>query len=277
MHAQLVKPRDPLLGSVVESFLCQWTDAPAGAYTTFPNTNLCLALYQGNEAQWDRAANACRVESSPRAWSSRLYGFHQRPFQVAWHGPVRQVNILFRPGALSRFTRMPLRLIDAVDDPFSELFGTPATDVAEQVFSGSTIEEQVGVLERFLRAQLLDMTPQGATVQGIMRDMSRCTMDAGPPVRTQALRMRTSPSTIYRAFMDVVGQAPQAFFKTVRFRQALRTVLSTREPGTAIALDHGYYDQAHFIREMRRFAGTSPQGIRRNAEVVPGGFVWVRP
>ena len=277
MHAQLVKPRDPLLGKVVESFLFHWTEGPTGAYTTFPNTNLCLALYRGNEARWDRATNECRLRTTTRAWSSRLYGFHQRPFQVAWQGRVRQVNILFRPGALSRFTRMPVRLIDAVDDPFTELFGTPAADVAEQVFSAGTIEEQVGILERFLRAKLLDLTAQGATVKGIMEQMPACGMDAGPAVRTLARRMRTSPSTLYRAFMDVVGQAPQAFFKTVRFRQALRTILETKEQGTAIALDHGYYDQAHFIKEMRRFAGTSPGGIRRHAEVVPGGFVWVRP
>jgi len=34
---------------------------------------------------------------------------------------------------------------------------------------------------------------------------------------------------------------------------------------TAIALDCGYYDQSHLIRDFREFAGMSPEQYRSNA------------
>src|SRR5262245_24629624 len=112
MKAQLIKPFDPALHGLVEAYLFQNAEDGTGGYSTFPNTNLCLALYQGNEATWERNSNRCSIRSTTRPWSSRLYGFHQRPFHVDWVGPVDQVNILFRPGAMARFSRIPIRAVD---------------------------------------------------------------------------------------------------------------------------------------------------------------------
>ena len=50
------------------------------------------------------------------------------------------------------------------------------------------------------------------------------------------------------------------FERTARFQSTLRTQLNgTSNNYVDIALDNGYYDQPHFIKEFRYFTGMSPK------------------
>ncbi|MBL8174904.1 MAG: AraC family transcriptional regulator [Bryobacterales bacterium] len=55
------------------------------------------------------------------------------------------------------------------------------------------------------------------------------------------------------------GLAPKQLARVLRFRRALNALRQARRGGlTALALECGYYDQAHFIHDFRALAGTSP-------------------
>jgi len=59
-----------------------------------------------------------------------------------------------------------------------------------------------------------------------------------------------------RCFRDRVGLPPRLYARIVRF-QGVFQALGT-ESGAALAARYGYADQAHLVREIRRFAGTTP-------------------
>ena len=67
---------------------------------------------------------------------------------------------------------------------------------------------------------------------------------------------------IQQLFLDHVGIAPSAFFSVHRFNKSLQLVLSSNLSLTSVAYDCGYYDQAHFIREFRKFTGITPFDAR---------------
>ena len=63
-------------------------------------------------------------------------------------------------------------------------------------------------------------------------------------------------------FREQTGLAPKAFQRVRRFQQVLQSLhTSERFDGSfaALAADCGYYDQAHFIHDFRRFAGMTPR------------------
>ena len=62
--------------------------------------------------------------------------------------------------------------------------------------------------------------------------------------------------------MNNIGISPAAFTSVIRFNRSLHLVLNTRSSLTSIAYDCGYYDQAHFIREFKRFTGIVPSESR---------------
>lgn len=81
--------------------------------------------------------------------------------------------------------------------------------------------------------------------------------DEGPLVSRLATRLGTTERQLERRFAAVVGLSPRRYASLRRFERAL-ALASGPKRLTQVALDAGYYDQAHFNREFRRFAGTSP-------------------
>jgi AraC-like DNA-binding protein len=60
-----------------------------------------------------------------------------------------------------------------------------------------------------------------------------------------------------RRFQVSVGVSPKLLCRIVRFR-AVFDCLQRRAPWSSIALDCGFYDQSHLIRDVKQFAGQSP-------------------
>jgi len=64
--------------------------------------------------------------------------------------------------------------------------------------------------------------------------------------------------------------SPKRLARIVRFQHALRMLraLEAGDRGTRTAIDGGYADQAHFIRELRELAGCPPEThLLRDAEL----------
>ena len=77
-----------------------------------------------------------------------------------------------------------------------------------------------------------------------------------PRVDSLVRRSGLSASRLQRRFALRVGMTPKLFARTVRFDAAL--VARRNDPSrtwTDIVHDLGYFDQAHFVRECRAFAG----------------------
>ncbi len=68
-----------------------------------------------------------------------------------------------------------------------------------------------------------------------------------------------SYSTLERYFKKETGLTPKNFQTLQRFKKVLRELYtSTNLDWQHYVLEHGYYDQSHFIKEMKKFTGYSP-------------------
>lgn len=61
-----------------------------------------------------------------------------------------------------------------------------------------------------------------------------------------------------RRFQRDVGLAPKAFSRVVRFQRAVTALVDGSPRLIDAALSGGYYDQSHFTREFKAFAGVPP-------------------
>jgi transcriptional regulator GlxA family with amidase domain len=67
-----------------------------------------------------------------------------------------------------------------------------------------------------------------------------------------------------RRFTAHYGMPPKRFAQLCRLRRALDMLAGPeRHSLAAIAVDCGFYDQAHFSKAMRRFLGAPPLEVRR--------------
>jgi AraC-like DNA-binding protein len=81
--------------------------------------------------------------------------------------------------------------------------------------------------------------------------------DGAVPIGELAAELGWSRRHLAVRFREELGMAPKALARLLRFERAVKRLRAGDELAD-LALDAGYYDQAHFNRDFRAFAGTTP-------------------
>jgi len=80
-----------------------------------------------------------------------------------------------------------------------------------------------------------------------------------------AAQVGVHPATLAAAFRRILGTSVGEYVRELRLRAARRDLADSRLPVAEIALQNGFYDQAHLGRCFRRRFGTSPAAFRAGA------------
>lgn len=135
---------------------------------------------------------------------------------------------------------------------------------AEQLlglFCGVHQEEDVAQLfdELFTTALL----PPGKDDQPIAR-MGEALVDPGiANVAALAERTDLSPRTLERLAHRAFGFPPKLLLRRARFLRSLHAIRQAKPSERTAAIDPGYTDYSHFVRDSHAFLGMSPQAFLR--------------
>ena len=83
-----------------------------------------------------------------------------------------------------------------------------------------------------------------------------------------ASRVGLSPRQLRRRFRVAVGLTPKELGRLRRLRACLVGSLDPTEPWVSLALQHGYADQAHLIREAKSLMGVSPSSLESHLRTI---------
>lgn len=73
--------------------------------------------------------------------------------------------------------------------------------------------------------------------------------------------------TLQRLFRRHVGVGPKWVLQRYRLHEAIEQLADRREVDwSRFAVDHGYFDQAHFIADFRAVVGRSPSQYEMQSE-----------
>lgn len=277
MTASLHKPSSPILSEYIDYFLFLENTEGHGFYKTFPNTNICLALYKTNSVHWNRIENRCEVVTNTHTGiTSKLFAFHRKPFSVAYNGPVEQVCILFKMGAIPSFTNTPVHQLDADNDPATQLLGKNSIPFLQQLFSYTGNQQKAEALNSYLLKKLvLPSTAQQRYLHALEQLKNNCPHEKNI-VGFLSKELDINPSTLYRRFMALFGQSALDIYKTIRFRHTLYDMLSRRQSLCQTAYESNFFDQSHFIKDIRQFTGESPKALLRNIAEVKDTLYWIK-
>lgn len=178
-----------------------------------------------------------------------LVGAMLRSDEQQLHGEQRLLGISFKPGAFCNFHRSAA--MSSVTSHVQEF-----DDHLPQ--AGRSLEELAQSMDRFYLERLVE---RRGTVTHVVADIEarrgRVRLDA------LAKRHATSGRQLERLFEEQLGLTPKQFADLTRFLNAQR-LLEAASPGSSLAqlaLDAGYYDQAHLNRHFKRFTGKTPRQL----------------
>lgn len=155
-----------------------------------------------------------------------------------------------------------------------QLFGVPMAELADRIvdvddlargWAAVLLDRLAGIADWKARFDLLDAVFTARLAAGppppalVARALKRLQHQ---PVATIARDLDTSRARLHRLFLDQVGLPPRTVRRLLRFERAMSR-LSSGWPLAEVAAASGYYDQPHFNREVRDFAGESPAALRR--------------
>jgi AraC-like DNA-binding protein len=186
---------------------------------------------------------------------SGIFGVVKGRFTRVIEGKGRVFGIKFRPGGFYPFAKYPIsRLTNRVvplDDPSLE----------HTVLAKRSERAMIQVAEDYLRRKnpQRDLVAEkiGDLVEQIATDRTITTVEA------VAQRSGLSVRSLQRLFSRYVGVSP----KWVINRHRLHEVVDRLSQGetvdwTRLALDLGYFDQAHFIKDFKSIIGRTPSEYR---------------
>ncbi len=259
-----ITPKPPL-SSFVE---CFWTLEGDGPGSGVPERILpdgCVELILNFGERFSQHVDgACVLQ--PRHF---LVGQMTGPILISPAGRVELLGIRFHPGGTSAFLRLPM---SEVTDRVAELGGL-SSELERELLSVTqdlaTLSEKTSAVEAALTSRLL----RGKSASSLMPLAARIVGSAGLiSVDRLAVDAGISSRQLERRFMREVGVGPKLLSRILRFQQVFRAVERVDLAWASIALECGYYDQAHLIRDFHQFARQTPAVLFAEQSVLTESF-----
>jgi AraC-like DNA-binding protein len=198
-------------------------------------------------------AIACGWECQPRSF---VVGELTRFLLLRPTGDVAVMGVRFRPGGAYRF--LPFPLSDFTDSTVStrDVWGHEGSWIEEAVLEAQHDSQRQQLVEDFLLRQMVNTTPRprfDAAVRDIIRTRGQTR------VHEVANRVGWSSRQLERDFGSSLGLSPKSFSRIMRFQNLLRLVgEGALREWANLAVEGGYSDQPHMVREFREFSGHTP-------------------
>jgi AraC-like DNA-binding protein len=176
--------------------------------------------------------------------------------------PYTMTQVILKPHALKTLLGLNASVLT---NGLVELNEFSAKDLNVQLIEANNEQERITLLTSFLLAQLKQEKTRDKLVEEslnlIHKNIGSIT------VKNLLERLNISERQFERRFSQTVGISPQLYIRVKRFNEAMR-LMKTRqfERLTDVAYALNFYDQSHFIRDIKEFSGITPKSLSQKVD-----------
>lgn len=193
-----------------------------------------------------------KVDRTPAAAISGL----RKSFRLINYTPgAGTVLVQFKEVGITAFFTQPLHELFEESISLDHFISRQTlADVEEQLAEATNNQQRIKLIETFLSAQLPGNQPD----QLIAAAINKIHMGNGAvKIKELANTLYISHDAFEKRFRRAVGSSPKQFSSIVRMKAFINRS-KQGQPLTRMALDAGYFDQAHFNKEFKIFTGQTP-------------------
>lgn len=195
--------------------------------------------------------------------NSKIFGVVTGRFTQLLRDQGRAFGIKFRPGAFYPFMKTPVSELTDRSIDVSRVFGADGLALEEAVLSLDDEEVMVETAEGFLRERLPECDQNVETINQVVDTI----IADGTIVKVDDVvnRLGLNKRGLQRLFSQYVGVSPKWVIKRYRLHEAAEKLAHGQvEDWPTLALDLGYFDQAHFIKDFKSIVGKTPAEYARH-------------
>ncbi|MEM7314690.1 MAG: helix-turn-helix domain-containing protein [Planctomycetota bacterium] len=240
---RLFKPSEALAPFVEQFWAVSWVDQPRVVRETVPAPSVNLVFEKGD---------------------SGIHGIYNRKFCRTIEGTGRVLGIKFRPGGFRTFFgRSVAELTGRVISP-DTLFGGQFVDLESKMIAEPDSQQAFSLIDAALQDLQPEETPQLKLVSAAVE------LAKTEPLIVHAQQLADyfaiSLRSLQRVCRDYVGVGPKWIIQRFRLIEAAERIRNDQSDFefAKVAVDLGYSDQSHLIRDFKLFVGMTPARYRRS-------------
>jgi AraC-like DNA-binding protein len=167
------------------------------------------------------------------------------------------MGVQFKPGGVFPFLGASAGELHNQNVPLESLWGKEAADVRDRLLEAKSPRARFQILEQALLARTFPVLERHPAVSYALKAFQA--VPHGQTIGEVTERTGLSSRWLIELFRAQVGLTPKLYCRLRRFQTAV-SLISSQQGSDLAGLAHtcGYFDQAHFNREFRDFAGISP-------------------
>lgn len=187
-----------------------------------------------------------------------LIGLYSLPYKVNFKGTVDVFGVRFKPEGFYQLFGIPAsEFIEDYTD-LESLSMHKFRDHCQTLREATEIKEQISLTEQFFRKNL-----SGSKINlyylNKAADLIRKS-DGLITVEELSSRIFISKRQLEREFKQKIGISPKSYMRLARLNKVNRIIKEGKRVELSdLAYICGYSDQAHFIRDFKRFTGEAPK------------------
>jgi AraC-like DNA-binding protein len=176
--------------------------------------------------------------------------------------PFTSIQVVLKPHALQSLLGLNASVLT---NSVVDLAEFSAGMLNEQLMESKHTSDSVAQLLNFLSKQLQQSTEPDCLIQESLSLIHH--RAATMTIRTLLEQLNISERQFEKRFSQAVGLSPHFYMRIRRFHEAVR-LIKTGQFATLADVAHrlNFYDQSHFIRDIKAFSGVTPTSLAQKVE-----------
>jgi len=188
----------------------------------------------------------------------RLVGPCSRFLDIPVGNRVYTCGIRLRPGVLRLLVRLPASELTNEALPIEEVFAAGGLQLLDQLGESTAWDQAPLRMAEFLQRELTkhdSFRPLPIHSVGSVDELAE---DVGCATRT-----------LHHRVMQEIGFSPKLWLRIERLHRAIASSIARVKPWAEIAMNCGFADQAHMVREFKALLGESPTAWSKRSPFLP--------
>lgn len=199
-------------------------------------------------------------------------GLQEGFFGVRFQPQTSIFGVVFYPESFSKLFNFPLNEIANGGRRLDDDLSISYIDIYDQLKECSSDIERVNLLNSFFLKQLSQIDFSFTKFDQLIKNnrLSANPMEISDMVNLSSLSERT----VQRKMKQLLGVGPKSFSQVMRIKHVLTYIHDNPSKDWQDVLYlFGYYDQAHFIKDFKRYTGRTPKTFIKEDKGLSGHFL----
>lgn len=175
-------------------------------------------------------------------------------------------GITFFPLAALTFFKTPANELNHQRVDMCMLLGNQSNELIDKIYQAQTFQQKAIIATDFFNNKLKELHLKYLSVEKLILSIDQTSLNSITDLVASSF---LSQRQFERNFKELTGFSAKTYLKIKRFERFIERGSSAAKTSEKklldIALDLGYYDQAHLNRHFKEFTGLSPKEYFRNS------------